>query len=34
MKPSDIASTVVQIAKLSPQALVEELVIRPLAGDL
>jgi short-subunit dehydrogenase len=34
MKPSDIAETVVQIAKLSPQAVVEELVIRPLAGDL
>src|SRR5450755_4243291 len=34
MKPSDIADTVVQISKLSPQALVEELVIRPLAGDL
>jgi short-subunit dehydrogenase len=34
MKASDIASTVVQISKLSPQALVEELVIRPLAGDL
>ena len=34
MKPSDIADTIVQIAKLSPQAVVEELVIRPLAGDL
>jgi short-subunit dehydrogenase len=34
MKPTDIASTIVQIAKLSPQAVVEELVIRPLAGDL
>jgi short-subunit dehydrogenase len=34
MKPSDIAGTIVQISKLSPQALVEELVIRPLAGDL
>jgi len=34
MKPSDIASTVVQISKLSPQAVVEDLVIRPLAGDL
>jgi short-subunit dehydrogenase len=34
MKPSDIANTIVQIAKLSPQAVVEELVIRPLAGDL
>jgi short-subunit dehydrogenase len=34
MKPSDIAQTVVQVSKLSPQALVEELVIRPLAGDL
>ncbi len=34
MKPSDIADTIVQIARLSPQAVVEELVIRPLAGDL
>jgi short-subunit dehydrogenase len=34
MKPSDIAQTIVQVSKLSPQALVEELVIRPLAGDL
>lgn len=34
MKPSDIADTIVQISKLSPQALVEELVIRPLEGDL
>jgi short-subunit dehydrogenase len=34
MKPSDIADTVVQITKLSPQAVVEDLVIRPLAGDL
>ena len=34
MKPSDIADTIVQIAKLSPQAVVEELVIRPLSGDL
>jgi short-subunit dehydrogenase len=34
MKPSDIASTIVQISKLSPQAVVEDLVIRPLAGDL
>jgi short-subunit dehydrogenase len=34
MKASDIANTIVQITKLSPQADVEELVIRPLAGDL
>jgi short-subunit dehydrogenase len=34
MKPADIADTIVQISKLSPQAVVEELVIRPLAGDL
>ncbi len=34
MKPADIAGMVVQISKLSPQAVVEELVIRPLAGDL
>jgi len=34
MKPSDIANSLVQIANLSPQAVVEELVIRPLAGDL
>jgi short-subunit dehydrogenase len=34
MKPSDISDTIVQIARLSPQAVVEELVIRPLAGDV
>jgi short-subunit dehydrogenase len=34
MKPSDIADTIVQISKLSPQAVVEDLVIRPLLGDL
>jgi short-subunit dehydrogenase len=34
MKPADISDTIVQISKLSHQALVEELVIRPLAGDL
>jgi short-subunit dehydrogenase len=34
MKASDIADTVVQISKLSPQAVVEDLIIRPLAGDL
>ena len=34
MKPSDIADTIVQISKLSPQAVVEELVMRPLGGRL
>ena len=34
MKATDIADTVVQISKLSPQAVVEDLVIRPLLGDL
>ena len=34
MKPEDIADTIIQISKLSPQAVVEELVIRPLKGDL
>jgi NADP-dependent 3-hydroxy acid dehydrogenase YdfG len=34
MKPADIADTVLHISKLSHQALVEELVIRPLMGDL
>ena len=34
MKPSDIAIPIVQISKLSHQAVVEELVIRPLVGDL
>ena len=34
MKASDIADMVVQISKLSHQAVVEDLVIRPLAGDL
>jgi len=34
MKPSDIAETILQITKLSPQALVEEVVMRPLLGDI
>jgi short-subunit dehydrogenase len=34
MKPSDISDMVVQISKLSPQAVVEDLVLRPLPGDL
>jgi short-subunit dehydrogenase len=34
MKPSDIADTILQITKLSPQAVVEDLVIRPLLGDV
>ncbi len=34
MKPSDLAETILQISKLSSAALVEELVIRPLLGDL
>jgi short-subunit dehydrogenase len=34
MKATDIADTVVMISKLSPQAVVEDLVIRPLLGDL
>lgn len=34
MKTSDIADTVLQITKLSPQAVVEDVVIRPILGDL
>jgi short-subunit dehydrogenase len=34
MKATDIADSVVQISKLSPQAVVEDLVIRPLLGDI
>lgn len=34
MKPSDIADTIVQISRLSPQAVVEDIIIRPLLGDL
>jgi short-subunit dehydrogenase len=34
MKPEDIADTILQISKLSPQTVVEDLVLRPLAGDL
>ncbi|HVU84976.1 MAG TPA: SDR family NAD(P)-dependent oxidoreductase [Puia sp.] len=34
MKPSDVADTVLQITKLSPQAVVEDVVIRPVLGDL
>lgn len=34
MKASDIATMVVAASKLSPQACVEDIVIRPLLGDL
>ncbi len=34
MKPTDLAETILLISKLSPAALVEEVVIRPLLGDL
>jgi short-subunit dehydrogenase len=34
MKASDIADSILQLTRLSSQAVVEELVIRPLAGDL
>ncbi|HVY75185.1 MAG TPA: SDR family oxidoreductase [Puia sp.] len=34
MKPSDIADSIFQLTRLSPQAVVEDLVIRPLLGDL
>ena len=34
MEPADIATLIVAAAKLSPQAVVEDIVIRPLLGDL
>jgi len=34
MEPSDIATMIVAAAKLSPSAVVEDLVIRPQLGDL
>jgi short-subunit dehydrogenase len=34
MKPSDIAQTIVQVSKLSHQAVVEDIIMRPLKGDL
>ncbi len=34
MQVADVADTVYQLANLSPQACVEEVVLRPLAGDL
>ena len=34
MKPSDVAATILQISKLSAQAVVEEVILRPLKGDL
>jgi short-subunit dehydrogenase len=34
MKPSDIADSILHISKLSHQAVVEEIIFRPLEGDL
>ena len=34
MEPSDIAIMVLAASKLSPQAVVEDIVLRPLYGDL
>ena len=34
MEAADIAAMIVAAAKLSPQAVVEDIVIRPLLGDL
>jgi short-subunit dehydrogenase len=34
MEPSDVAKMVFQTAHLSPQACVEEIVMRPRLGDL
>jgi short-subunit dehydrogenase len=34
MKVSDIATMIVAASKLSPEACVEDIVIRPLLGDL
>jgi hypothetical protein len=34
MEPEDIADMVYAITKLHPQAVVEEMVLRPKLGDL
>src|SRR6202012_2805129 len=34
MEASDIATTIVAVSKLSPQAVVEEIILRPQLGDL
>jgi short-subunit dehydrogenase len=34
METSDIAKMIIAASKLSPQACVEDIVIRPLLGDL
>lgn len=34
MKPADVALLLLQMTQLSPQAVVEDLVLRPMLGDL
>ena len=34
MEASDIATMIVAASKLSPQAVVEDIILRPLLGDL
>ncbi len=34
MKPEDVAEAVISILKMSPQSVVEEMIIRPQLGDL
>jgi hypothetical protein len=34
MKPEDIASMIYAASQLSPQAVMEEIVLRPQLGDL
>ncbi len=34
MQPADVANSILMISKLSAQACVEELILRPLKGDL
>jgi hypothetical protein len=34
MEAADIATLIVAASKLSPQAVVEDIIIRPLLGDL
>lgn len=34
MQANDIAETIIMLSKLSPQAVAEEIILRPLLGDL
>ena len=34
MRPGDVGQLLLQMTQLSPQAVVEDLVLRPMLGDL